>query len=296
MRQFSKWSKRAQATVLAVFGASALIAVPASAGVIVDFSGGATDLTNNFYQNQDNTVKTDFKFGATSGVQGGAGLSATGAALDGTLVYTPTKWTLTDGQTHTVSAFVTAVSGLAVGDKHLQIGFLNGANTSFNGENPPNGSFPNIQPQGFISARLLGDNELEFQTKAIGGGTVSSSPRVVPTGTITAGDFLKLTFSATETNVATGVFDLAFTLEDYGPTGAGVPVTNATGTLSGTSVPTLANTDLFAGFRTATPAGFAGTIGFDNFVTTGNGTPAPEPATLGLLAIGGIATLARRRR
>jgi len=273
-----------------------LAAAPlARAAVSVNFNGGPTDFTNNFSQNHDGAVTTNIVFGATSGVQdqpgpsSGGGLTATGASIDTTILYTPAKAQLTDGLTHSVSAFVTAVSGLATGDKHLQTGFIIGPNSSFNGENPPT-----AQPTAFISTRLLGDNHVEFQSKDIGAGT-STNTNIAPTGTINVGDWLKLTFTATETNVGTGAFSWSYLLEDFGPSGTAAPVSMATN--SGTvTVPGLANTDAYTGFRTATPTTFAGTINFDNFVVTGNTVATPEPGAMCLLAAGALGLLNRRRR
>jgi hypothetical protein len=294
-------------TSLALSGVAAVVAAlsaaspTALADVSTNFNGGATDYSNNFTQNHDGDPRSNIVFGATSGVQdqggsaAGGGLTATGASIDTTVIYKNAKATLTDGTTHTVSTFVTAVAGLATGDKHLQLGFIIGPNSSFNGENPPDTNNPNLQPTAFISARLLGDNHVEFQSKNLALSTATTG-NVAPTGTINAGDWLKLTFTATETNVATGVFNVGFTLEDYGPTGTGTPVTNATNTVTLPAISGLANTDAYMGFRTATPAGFAGTINFDNFVVNGTTSAVPEPAVCGLLATGAMAGLARRRR
>jgi hypothetical protein len=272
----------------------------AHAGVSVNFNGGATDYTNNFSQNHDGTPQTNFVFGAAAGVKdqpgpsAGGGLTVTGPGVDDTSVYNQMKWTLSDGQVHTVSTMVTAVSGLGSGDKAIQLGFLSGPNSSFNGEDPPNNTFPNLQPTAFLSARLLGNNHIEFQTKASPGGAAAAG-NATPTGTINVGDFLRVTLSAQETNTATGAFALGYTLEDLGPDGTAAPVTNATGTLNIT-IASLANIDLYSGFRTGTPTPFTGTLNFDNFAVTGNGTPTPEPGVIGLLGLGGIAAMVRRRR
>jgi MYXO-CTERM domain-containing protein len=217
-------------------------------------------------------------------------LSATGGvAIDTSAIYTPQLWTLPDGLPHSVSTFVTVTAGLASGDKQLQLGFINATNSSFNGENPPNAN-----PTAFISARFLGNNTVEFQAKDIGGSTAGTTGTNVAATGLNTGDWAKVTFTATETNTATGTFNWSFTLEDYGPDGLTPPATpNATN--SGTfSVAGLANQNVYAGFRTATPATFTGTINFDNFQTVGNGVAAPEPAGLALLGL--AIPLLRRRR
>jgi hypothetical protein len=284
-------------------GVMVVAAAPsARAAVSTNFNNGPTDYTNNFTQNHDADPRTNIGFGATSGVQdqagpaNGGGLTATGPSIDTSVLFKNAKAQLTDGLAHSVSTFVTATPGMGSGDKQLQLGFIIGPNSSFNGENPGDVNNPNTQPTAFISARLLGDSHVEFQSKNIGSGT-STNSNLAPTGTINPGDWLKVTFTVTETNVATGAFNWAYTLEDYGPTGLVAPASpNATN--SGTAtISGLANTDAFTGFRTATPgAPFAGTLNFDNFDVAGNTVPVPEPATLGLMTLGLTALVARRRR
>jgi MYXO-CTERM domain-containing protein len=266
------------------------------AGVLVNFNT-PTDFTN-FNQNHDGTPTANFVYNPVGGVQdqpgplAGGGLSATGAGIDTSVVYTPQLWTLPDGLPHTVSTFVTVTAGEAAGDKQLQMGFINGTNTSFNGENPPNATFPNLQPTGFISARFLGNNNVEIQTKNIGAGTASVGNQA-STG-LNVGDWVKLTLTLTETDTTAGTFSWAYKLEDYGPDGLTPPATPANSNSGTVTVAGLANMNLFAGFRTATPTPFTGTLNFDNFETVGNGVAAPEPAGLALLGL--AVPLLRRRR
>ena len=72
-------------------------------------------------------------------------------------------------------------SGLGAGDKPLQIGYLSPSSTGFNA------GFS------FISARILGNNTVEFQS-ANGGAAVSTN-NTRPTGTITTGDTLDQAYS-----------------------------------------------------------------------------------------------------
>src|SRR4029077_12558517 len=124
---------------------------------------------------------TSLAWGATFGIQdqpgpsaGGGVQSSGGVAIDTTAVYTASKVHLADGQVHTLSEYVTAVSGLGTGDKPLQIGYLAPTSTGFN------------TGFSFISARILGNNTVEFQYA--NGGTATSTLNTKPTGTITAGD------------------------------------------------------------------------------------------------------------
>ena len=171
--------------------------------------------------------------------------------IDSTAIYTPSKVNLSDGQVHTLSEYVTAVSGLGTGDKPLQLGYLSPTSTGFNA------GFS------FISARILGNNTVEFQYD--NGGTATSIDNTKPTGTIAIGDWLELVFTTQET--ASGSFKGTFSLIDYGPTGVGVGTTvlaPVSYTISGlTNLGTASAVS--PGFRTATNSGFTGHVRFDNF-------------------------------
>ena len=179
--------------------------------------------------------------------------SSGGVAIDTTAVYVPSQVNLSDGQVHTQSAYVTAVSGLGAGDKPLQIGFLSPTSTVFNA------GFS------FISARILGNNTVEFRYDN-GTSPATSTNNTRPTGTLTAGDWLDLIFSTRET--ASGSFQGTFSLVDYGPTGVGTGTTVlAPVSYSITGLTTLGTASAVKpGFRTATPASFTGHVRFDNFV------------------------------
>jgi hypothetical protein len=247
--------------------------ISAGTSVYLDFNAAATDFTSNFtVQNNGGANATSLSWGGAFGVQDQAGQAAGGGvqssgsvAIDSTAIYTPSKVNLSDGLVHTASAFVTAVTGLGTGDKPLQIGFLSPTSVGFNaGSN-------------YISARILGDNSVEFQSA--NGGTAASSNNTRPTGTITAGDWLQLLFTTRET--ASGSFTGTFSLLDYGPTGTGAgrtvlaPVTYAVTGLTGLgTAPAVA-----PGFRTATPASFTGHVRFDNFAID-----PPGPAKMAYLS------------
>ncbi|HJZ58935.1 MAG TPA: hypothetical protein VKE74_28585, partial [Gemmataceae bacterium] len=85
------------------------------------------------------------------------------------------------------------------------------------------------------------------------------------TGTITAGDWLKLIFTTQET--ASGSFQGMFSVIDFGPTGTGTGTTVlAPVSYSVTGLTTLGTASAVKpGFRTATPASFTGHVRFDNF-------------------------------
>src|SRR6202022_1198942 len=94
--------------------------VSSTTSINVDFNTSATDFTSNFtIHNNNGANNTSRAWGAGLGVQdqpgpaaGGGVQSTGGVAIDSTAVYTPAKVNLSDGQVHTMSEYVTAVSGL----------------------------------------------------------------------------------------------------------------------------------------------------------------------------------------
>jgi hypothetical protein len=231
-----------------------------TSAISVNFNAGANTFTSNFtLYNNGGANNTSLSWGAAFGVQDQAGPAAGGGvqsggsvAIDTTAVYTPATVNLSDGQVHTVSMYVTAVSGLSSGDKPLQIGFLSPTSTGFNA------GFS------FISARILGNNTAEFQYDN-GTSPATSTNNTRLTGTITAGDWLQLVFTTRET--ASGSFTGTFSVIDYGPTGMGTGTTVlAPVAYSITGLTTLGTASAVKpGFRTATPASFTGHVRFDNF-------------------------------
>jgi hypothetical protein len=246
--------------------------ISAGTSVYVDFNTAATDFTSNFtVHNNNGANSTSLSWGVgfgvndqASGTAGGGVESSGSVAIDSTAIYTPSKVNLGDGKVHTMSEYVSAVSGLGTGDKSLQLGFLAPTSVGFNGGN------------NFISARILGNNTVEFQSA--NGGAAASTNNTKPTGTINPGDWLDLIFTAQET--ASGSFKGTFSLVDYGPTGVGagtVVIAPVSWTVTGlTGLGTAAAVS--PGFRTATAATFTGHVKFDNFAVD----PSP-PAKLAYL-------------
>jgi hypothetical protein len=236
-----------------------------------NFNAGATTFTSNFkVYNNGGANSTSLSWGASYGVQdqpgpaAGGGVESSGSvAIDTTAIYTPVTVNLSDGQVHTLSEYVTAVSGLGSGDKPLQVGYLAPTSTGFNA------GFS------FISARILGNNTVEFQYD--NGGTATSIDNTKPTGTITTGDWLKLIFTTQET--ASGSFKGTFSLVDYGPTGVAAGTTvlaPVSYTISGLTNLGTASAVL-PGFRTATNSTFKGHVQFDNF-SDPSSAPRPGPS------------------
>jgi hypothetical protein len=249
-------------------------AITAGTSVYDDFNAAASDFTSNFTVfNNGGANNTSVTWGAALGVQdqtgpanGGGLQSAASVAIDSTAIYTPSKVNLSDGQVHTMSMYTTAVSGLNTGNKPLQLGYLAPNSTGFNA------GFS------FISARILGNNSVEFQYDN-GTSPATSILNTLPTGTITAGDWLDLILTAQET--ASGSFRGTFALVDYGPTGIG-PGRTVVGPVSWTvtGLTTLGTASaVSAGFRTALPNTFTGNVRFDNFAVDPSG-----PAKLAYLS------------
>src|SRR5262249_22473120 len=247
--------------------------VAAGTSVYLDFNTAATDFTSNFAVHNNNGATTNpLAWGAALGVQdqpgpaAGGGVQSSGSvAIDTTAIYTPSKVNLADGQVHTLSEYVTAVSGLGTGDKSLQLGYLAPTSTGFNA------GFS------FISARILGNNTVEFQYDN-GTSPATSINNSTPTGTINPGDWLDLIFTTQET--AAGAFQGTFALVDYGPSGIGPGTTVlAPVSYSVTGLTTLGLASAVKpGFRTATSSAFTGHVGFDNFAVD-----PPPPAKLAYL-------------
>jgi hypothetical protein len=261
----------------------------AGAEVNVNFDT-PSDLAN-FSQNKNGAALTNMAANPTGGVAGSGGVSTAGtpASVDVTAVYQPSPISVGDGAVHTISTFFTANNGLTNNEKPIQIGFVNGNNKSFNGEN---------FDTGFITARVLGNYTAEVQTKnAVVSGSnqgTKSFSNVASSG-ITTGDWLKLLLSVQETDATAGNFSYSFSLLDYGPTGTSavptVAIAPQTGTVTGLTG--ISGQDLYAGFRSNLPANYTQTVNYDNFSVD---AVVPEPATLGLLGIVGLGLLARRRR
>jgi hypothetical protein len=238
---------------------SSAFSIAASTSIVDNFNTAATDFTSKFtVYSALGAHNTSLAWGASVGVQdqpgpaAGGGVESTGGvAIDSTAVYTPARINLSDGQVHTISEYVTAVNGLGTGDKPLQIGFLSPTSTNFNAGSS------------FISARILGNGTVEFQSD--NGGTAASIENTKPTGTIANGDWLQLIFTTQETG--SGGFKGTFSLVDYGPTGVGsgtVVLAPVSYTISGLTKLGTASA-VAPGFRTATSSGFKGHVQFDNF-------------------------------
>ncbi len=227
----------------------------------VNFNSDATTFTSQFALNVSGVPGgSNLTWGAANGVKDQTGGTPGGGVVstsqtDQTAIYTPTTFDLSDGLIHTISEFVTAPSGTSSGDKLTQIGFVVGNTSGFNA------GFS------FISARILGNQTVEFQSGNGTGTTAASIDNTHVTGTITAGDWLQLVLTTQETG--SGSFIGTFSLLDYGPTGVSSPTTVlAAVPYSVTGLTTVGTASaVYAGFRSIVSENLtpAGALEFDNF-------------------------------
>ena len=227
------------------------------ASAFVNFNTEATDFTAQFATNEQPNDPAALFWGAAAGVDDQSGGAAGGGVnllqgTDETANYTPTTFNLSDGNPHTVSIFLTAASGLGTGDRN-QLGFITSSTASFNSNNS------------FISARIYGDDSINFQyCNGPGGATTVPATGVSSTGVAT-GDWLELVFTAQETS--SGNFTMTASLLDYGASGTAIPtIVTAPITTTVSALTTIGTgSTMYAGFRTATGGEFNSPLNFDNF-------------------------------
>jgi len=275
-----------------------------AASISVNFNNGATDLTNNFNVEANGVASTNFSWGATAGVMDQAGPSAGGGVVplgvDVTAVYNKGSFDLTTGST--VNLSVMYLRGSNTGGNKAQIGLLGGPSQSFNGGTNDVGF-------NFISARVIGNGtDLINAQGGAGAAGVAAGAATSTIGTntagfaFTAGHWYELNVSITETNTAAGTFSVGSNIVDFGTAGTTAGATVSTyggGTFTDSNL--IGDTALWAGFRdsgdgTTGPASTYLAQSYDNFTASGPATAAPEPASVALLALGGLAGLSRRRR
>ncbi len=223
----------------------------------VSFNNEPTDFTAQFATNLNN-YSASMNWSATAGVDDntnstpGGGISIAAVQSDQTAVYTPSTFNLSDGNPHTISLFLTAAGGLNTGDRN-QLGFTTTSASEFNGG------------YSFISARIYGNDSINFQYDDGGSGATTVGNAIVPTGVAT-GDWLQLVFTAQE--ITSGSFTLTESLLDYGPSGTAVPtvvIAPVSTTVSGLTATIGTGASMYAGFRTGTGGEFTTPLSFDNF-------------------------------
>lgn len=272
-----------------------LLAVP-SAATATNLSytfDAETELSSNFTANRNGVANANFTFDATGGVNGGGGIRYTSV----TFPEVPTNgWDATnvhnnpvpvqDGQPYTLSAMVKTTSAWGTSWRFLQLGLVNRADRSFNGD---------LGDTGFIAPRINSNYAVQVQTKNVNAGPVQ--------GTVVAnadpafqlfGNWLKFSVTIQQTDAVTGTFSYSMVLQDYGVDGLTPGVLYAVPAAGTVTLGGLANAPLYPGFRAAGP--FVGDppaltpVFFDNFSVV-----VPEP-TSALLLLAPAALLVRRRQ
>jgi len=242
---------------------------------------GTGSVTNNLAAGQDGTATYNLS---------GLDFSTTGATVSESIIF------------KTVSSFT--ATNTTSGQRFVQLGFLTTNSGGFNGNSNQTGGavpFP-----AFMSARVstVGNGasggldtatsetaNVQFQQKL----AATAGAATLNTGTnfqLSANEFYQLTINATQSGG--GAYAMTASLLDMGADGAtpGTLLVNALAATGTTGIPDLATT-VYGGFRaTATD----GTASYDNFSETGTIVSTPEPASVGLLGLGSLAMLARRRR
>ncbi len=146
------------------------------ATAFVNFNTESTDFTAQFAVNQTGVAGgTSLNWNATAGIDdqsggtAGGGVKVSAASTDETAVYTPTTFSLSDGNPHTISIFLTAAGGLNTNDRN-QLGFLTSSTAGLNG------GFS------FISARIYGNDSINFQYDNGTATATTVGAAILPTG------------------------------------------------------------------------------------------------------------------
>lgn len=306
-----------RAAVVMLGAGVAILAGPRAAADSINFNAGPADFDDNFSVNFDGTpVPTsgddgNFIWDAAAGVADkngnpGGGLLTT--SNDATALYVgPNHDTTVRAYklTSTATVSVLFMSQNLVYDHDVQIGFLNKFNSSLNNDTNDTDDVDDDQravsaATASLSVRVYATGQLEQLAKSSGGSAahITVYPGD-PVETLIDNEWYKLTFTVTKTALDT--FSMTTTLEDYGTNG-----TSRVGGVFDQATPTVVtvtgfddpNNDLGAGNALSGVRQYDENPQIDNFTVMGTSleVPVPEPASVGLLAVGGAGLLGRRRK
>lgn len=253
------------AGVLAAAGA-------AQADILVDFNGDASDFTSNF-----NGPAGNYAWASTVGVNGTGGLDVVNASGSPLAWYTADTFNLDNAPT--VSMFFKLKDNASNEHRALGLGFAKA-----NGSSVLLGVRANVTAAEGLRFRYEYPNSATGTALGFDSGTYDN---------LIIGNWYKLSVTVADLNNA-NQFDLSAMLQDYGTDG-----TSLVGTVRTLAPITLTSGDTGFSDLTSVYAAFRaddtrGADALDNFAVT-LPTAIPEPASVGLLALGGLALLGRRR-
>ena len=255
-----------------------------------DFSGSAGSLTGLFRESADGAV-TDagMSWGATAGVGGGGGVLVTNTAADN-FFYRPTP---ADNAT---SAFnfsaLTAGQGFSSSTDFLWSNStstdLTSLNIGFSTARPSNALSAAPGSSSFISGSLIRNAATTVQLR-IRSDNATPFTTTFNQSVLTAGNWYRLTYQATLNG--DGTIANLVTLYSIGADGLATPVSvnSVSGAVTNTGL--LAATESYSGYDIRN-VNSNGIDAIDNLSVTF----VPEPSAMVLVAMGGVAMAARRRR
>lgn len=267
--------ERRTGILLAAAATTGLGLASAAQAVTIDFDT-QSDFDNNFSAPE---TAGEVAWSADTGIGGVAGrLNSTAGTQDGETAWYNTAFDLDDGPL-TVSVFFRAIAYTDTTASRIAVGLA---------EDFASPGSSNLRDNSLVQVRLLKNNATTgvFQIRDAEPGATSTSGV-----TLTDGNWYRISLTV-EKGDDVNTFDITASLEDWGADGLtdpGTAIATASGTRTRSAFYTGDDVDpLYVGFMGQNAGG--GTDAFDNF------TIVPEPAALGLSALGALTLLAGRHR